>query len=542
MTSVFRVAALQTPAFSLEQAQDAARYLLDVIDRAATTEPRPDLLVLPECAYPAYYLAPCQDVGLESYLREAGAPTVAEFLAAVSDRARQHHVAIACGVALPGSAGELTNGVVLFDRDGRRLVTAAKMFLWHFDGRWFQCGAQPALAELDGIKVGLFVCCDGRAPEIPRSLAVAGAELLVDSTNWVTSGRSVAHLPNAQPDFMMKIRALENRAWLVAANKVGMEADCIVYCGKSSIFDPDGQVVVMASTHQPEVVTAAIPIEGDHLQGTGPGRPVADRLDPVAVRRSGAYLQLSSAATGSDPAPEQAPFVAVLQLPPEEPWSRIGRLVADMVVQGAAVLLFSPGLVAGQPSGELLQLSRSFPVLFVVTGDETTAEGRYRTAWLLHEGRVLGVSRKGHLESEEQRAGYRMGPAEPAVFPTPWGNLAIIQGAEMLVPEVARSASLQGADLLLWPHDLTSSWVEDLARTRAAENRVYVAAAAPAIPGGESMIVDPAGTVLGRTFPGRRQGVGAYCLLPVARHKWIVPGTHALAQDIREAWAHNLNL
>lgn len=108
MSKQFHVAAVQTPAFSLDQAPAAARCLLQTIDEVCTSAPAPDLILLPECAYPAYFLAPCQDGNLDAYLKRLGAPTTDDFLAALAARARRHHTAIACGVALPETDGGLT--------------------------------------------------------------------------------------------------------------------------------------------------------------------------------------------------------------------------------------------------------------------------------------------------------------------------------------------------------------------------------------------------------------------------------------------------
>ena len=49
-----RVACVQIRAFGLDEAAEGLRGALAMVDRAAA--PKPDLLVLPEVTYPAYFL------------------------------------------------------------------------------------------------------------------------------------------------------------------------------------------------------------------------------------------------------------------------------------------------------------------------------------------------------------------------------------------------------------------------------------------------------------------------------------------------------
>ena len=61
-------------------------------------------------------------------------------------------------------------------------------------------------------RVGLYSCMDGVINETPRMLAVEGAQLLLNSLNSFALDEASLHIP---------VRAVENRVWVVAANKVG---------------------------------------------------------------------------------------------------------------------------------------------------------------------------------------------------------------------------------------------------------------------------------------------------------------------------------
>lgn len=491
-----RIACIQTPAFALSQAAAAARYLLDTVESALSTTPAPDLVLLPEVAYPAYYLAEAPGLQqLDGYLSRVGAPTLEEFAAQLSRLAARHGAYVAAGLALAGPGTSFQNAMVLYDRGGQEVTRVGKQFLWHFDGCWFDQGAPPPVVAVDEIPVGLFICCDGRAPEIPRRLAVAGAQLFLDSTNWVTSGRDSANLPNAQPDYMMRVRAMENGCWFAAANKVGREADSIVYCGKSCIIAPDGRVVAMASTDRPEVLVAEIPEGPEGLLGAGNGG--------LTARRPGKYHRLSAArpAPLPDPSPAPAPYVAVVQVSDGD--SDIARLLGDLRIHGAQIAVLPEG---EQPLSHWQAATRSADLWVLATG----VEDGQKIAWLLRRGEVLGRSAKGHIGRADAANGLKAGHAEPALFETPFGRIGVVIGEDGLVPEVVRGLALAGADIIAWPHRLTEAWQEAFVRTRAAENRVFVAAAGRAVPGGEAMIADPAGIVLARTFPGGPSGCGCH--------------------------------
>jgi predicted amidohydrolase len=93
-------------------------------------------------------------------------------------------------------------------------------------------------------------------------------------------------------------------------------------------------------------------------------------------------------------------------------------------------------------------------------------------------------------------------------------------------PRPARTVALQGAELLVWHAGSAGTpFVEEIARTRALENRVFVAVWRPPAAGGP-FIVDPLGVVLARAA-GDRFVVQAACLRAAAATKLMAPGTDA---------------
>ncbi len=94
------------------------------------------------------------------------------------------------------------------------------------------------------------------------------------------------------------------------------------------------------------------------------------------------------------------------------------------------------------------------------------------------DGELLGDYRKLHLRGEERlafRPGYRL-----PVFETEFGQLGVMIGWDVAFPEVARSLTLDGADLIVacaaWEADHMEEW-RAYTVARACENAVFVAAA-----------------------------------------------------------------
>src|SRR5580704_10526808 len=245
MTRSVRVAAMQLRArdrIEFSRSLESTLVSLHGVCRSA------DLVVLPEGTFPAYVLG-------KQPLDEAATADTVERL---SDLARSTNTVIVAGIALP-RGGVVYNSAIVIDADGSLAGRADKLFLWHFDRHWFAQGKRLAPVRTSVGTLGVLICADGRLPTIARSLVDHGAEVLIMPTAWVTSGRDPSALENVQADLLARVRAYENRAPFVAANKCGAELGMVAYCGKSQIVDACGEVVAIAGEHRPARAPLARP-------------------------------------------------------------------------------------------------------------------------------------------------------------------------------------------------------------------------------------------------------------------------------------------
>src|SRR5690606_16672178 len=101
-------------------------------------------------------------------------------------------------------------------------------------------------------RLGLSICYDLRFPQLFRAQATAGAEVLTLPAAFTRqTGEAHWHV-------LVRARAIENGAWLVAAAQGGRHEDGRETYGHSLIVDPWGRIVAEADHDEPGVLVADI--------------------------------------------------------------------------------------------------------------------------------------------------------------------------------------------------------------------------------------------------------------------------------------------
>jgi predicted amidohydrolase len=129
--------------------------------------------------------------------------------------------------------GRRHNTLMVFDPDGHVVGTQDKIHLWDKERQTLAPGTQPQAIPTPLANLGGLVCYDVEFPEVSRSLAIQGAEVLVVPS---------AFYSRQSWDIMTRARALENGVFLVASNQVGGQGQ-IPHNGQSRIVDPYGTVI-----------------------------------------------------------------------------------------------------------------------------------------------------------------------------------------------------------------------------------------------------------------------------------------------------------
>ena len=118
-----------------------------------------------------------------------------------------------------------------------------------------QAGKNPKLTKVENVKVGLSICYDLRFPELYRHYSKGGAEIICIPSSF-TKSTGEAHWHT-----LIKARAIENFAYVIAPNQAGTGSGGIKTYGHSLIVDPWGKVLAEASANKEEVIFAEIDLD-----------------------------------------------------------------------------------------------------------------------------------------------------------------------------------------------------------------------------------------------------------------------------------------
>ena len=198
-----------------------------------------DLYLLPELCFSGYTFARQEEVAATA--EPAGAGEVFMALAAF---ARRRNAYVCWG--FPERAGERFYNSASLAGPAGHIGTYRKAHLFSRETLFFAPGDAPApVFELPFGRVGLMICFDWYFPELARSLALRGAELLLHPANLV-----LPHCPQA-----MITRSLENRVFSATCDRVGTETNGGVthrFIGSSQVVSPRGEILVRLGREQEE--------------------------------------------------------------------------------------------------------------------------------------------------------------------------------------------------------------------------------------------------------------------------------------------------
>lgn len=247
-----RIAAIQMASGPNVQANldHAARLIASAVEAGATLVALPENFAL---------IGKDEEVKFEHAEADGGGP-MQDFLAATAAR---HGVWLAGGTVPIATAGgeRVRQSLGLYDAHGHRVARYDKMHLFdvqlegsgeiYRESATIEAGDEPVVADTPLGRVGLSICYDLRFPELYRKLGELGAEiLLVPSAFTKQTGR-------AHWEVLLRARAVENLAYVVAPAQGGFHVNQRETWGHSMVVDPWGTVVAERA-HGAGLITADI--------------------------------------------------------------------------------------------------------------------------------------------------------------------------------------------------------------------------------------------------------------------------------------------
>ena len=202
---------------------------------------KPDVLVLPETWNTGFF--PKENL---SQLSDRNGELTKVRIGAL---AKQHQVNIVAGSVSNVRNGKVFNTAMVFDRSGACVASYDKTHLFSPMGEndYYTPGDHLCTFSLDGIHCGLVICYDIRFPELARSLALQGIDVLFVVSQWPK-----ARIPHLRS--LTTARAIENQVFVVCCNSCGTAGET-VYGGNSAVIEPFGEPLTLAG--ETEIIVSA---------------------------------------------------------------------------------------------------------------------------------------------------------------------------------------------------------------------------------------------------------------------------------------------
>ena len=184
-------------------------------------------------------------------------------LAEISARARLHGVTILLGSQLIREQQRIVNRSFMLDQHGEVMARYDKLHLFDIElangeayrqSEFISPGKQAVVVETALASFGLSVCYDLRFPQLYRSLAQAGAQIITIPAAF-TYNTGKKHW-----NTLVQARAIETGCYVLAPNQCGHHVDKRRSWGHSMIVDPWGEVLAEAE-ESPTIIYADIDLD-----------------------------------------------------------------------------------------------------------------------------------------------------------------------------------------------------------------------------------------------------------------------------------------
>lgn len=202
---------------------------------------KPDVLVLPETWNTGFFP--------KDNLFELSCKDGAEVKECMGNLAREYGVNIVAGSVSNVRGNHVYNTAMIFNREGVCIAQYDKTHLFTPMGedRYYTAGTRLCRFTLDDIPCGIIICYDVRFPELVRTLALPGIDMLFVVSQW----------PNARTFHLRTLttaRAIENQMFVVCCNSCG-QAYHTVFGGTSAVINPLGETLSLAGEGE-EIISA----------------------------------------------------------------------------------------------------------------------------------------------------------------------------------------------------------------------------------------------------------------------------------------------
>ncbi len=228
----------------LGESEDNLVKMSETISKIASQQ-KVDLIVFPELATSGYELG----VRFTELAQRVPGPTIN----LLAQRANEYGVFIAFGMVTKEKVESvLYNSAVIVGPEGELLDVYNKIHLRGEERMAFREGYKLPVIPTEIGNIGLMIGYDLAFPEVARSLALDGADIICCVANW-----EAAQIDEWKT--YTRARAYENAVFVAAANRVGEDVT-LNFGGESMIVGPRGHIhATLAAETDPQT---GAPLEG----------------------------------------------------------------------------------------------------------------------------------------------------------------------------------------------------------------------------------------------------------------------------------------
>jgi predicted amidohydrolase len=210
-----------------------------------------DVVVLPELITSGYMFSSTAEAAQVAITPDH------ELLREWASEAKRAGIVVVGGFCERGDDGLVYNSAAVYDGSGLRAVYR-KLHLWDNEHTIFTPGsAAPPVVDTAVGRIGVVICYDLEFPELTRSVALAGAQLLAVPTNWPLFPRPDGERRPSEVVIAMATGRM-NRMAIACCDRVGTERGQD-WTGGATIVDVDGWVA--AESRDPGLVIADVDLE-----------------------------------------------------------------------------------------------------------------------------------------------------------------------------------------------------------------------------------------------------------------------------------------
>jgi deaminated glutathione amidase len=182
-----------------------------------------------------------------------------------SEQAKAYGVTLLIGSALMRQrGGKAANRSLLFGPDGNLIEHYDKIHLFdvnlgggqeYKESSAYAPGERAVVADIGACKLGLSICYDVRFPHLYRDLAKAGAQVIaIPAAFTAPTGKAHWHT-------LLRARAIETGAYIIAPAQGGRHEDGRTTFGHSLVVDPWGEIFAELDNDEPGVLIAMLKLD-----------------------------------------------------------------------------------------------------------------------------------------------------------------------------------------------------------------------------------------------------------------------------------------